>query len=181
MNAIEEEIFIRTICSQLDASVEQLGPLLTERLQQARQSAISRHVSLFAKDSSRAELLDDVRHVLDRTESLSPDINAQLDVARRLAVAELQRRNESAFHRLNSRIQIALSGLLDVSQFGRPAQRIATSCVLVTVVSLSYFSFRPASTLPLDEEIALIASTEDFELVENLEFYMWLAENGLPN
>ena len=75
MNAFEEETFIRTICSQLDASVEQLDPLLTERLQQARQSAISRHVSVIDKDLSRAVLLDDVRHVLDRTESLSPDIN----------------------------------------------------------------------------------------------------------
>lgn len=181
MNTLAEEVFIRTICSQLDASVEHLDPLLTERLQQARLSAISQQTLSNARDSGREELLHNVRHALDRTEPLSPDINAQLDAARRLAVAEMQRRNANSLQRLYSRIQYAMASLLDAANFARPSQMLATACVLVTVVSLSYISSRPAGTLPLDDEIALIASAEDFELVENLEFYMWLAENGLPN
>lgn len=181
MNITEEEVFVRTICSQLDASVEHLDSILTERLQQARQAAVLRSIPGTVENPGREILLDNVRHALDRSETLAPDINSQLDAARRLAVAEMQRRNSNSFHRLHSRIQLALSGLLDVANFGRPVHMIATTCVLVTVVSLSYYSFRPAGTVTFRDEIALIAAAEDFELVENLEFYMWLAENGLPN
>jgi hypothetical protein len=52
---------------------------------------------------------------------------------------------------------------------------------MVTVVSLFYVSSRPAGILSLEEEISLIASAEDIELYENLDFYLWLDENGIPD
>jgi len=68
-----------------------------------------------------------------------------------------------------------------MTQMALPAKMLATACLTVTIVSLFYTASRPAGTLPLEEEIALIASADDYELVENLDFYLWLADNGIPN
>jgi len=54
---------------------------------------------------------------------------------------------------------------------------LATTCVMVTAISIFYVNSRPAGTLTLEEEISLVATAEDIELYENLEFYLWLAEN----
>jgi hypothetical protein len=48
---------------------------------------------------------------------------------------------------------------------------------MVTAISIFYVNSRPTGTLTLEEEIDLVAAAEDIELYENLEFYLWLAEN----
>lgn len=181
MSTLHEAEFLKAICSQLDTSIEHLDPVLTDRLHAMRQAALLPMFSAAAHQHDSEELLQEARNSLNRTAQLTPEINAQLDSARRLAVARMRQRNTNLFQLLYSRMQYGIANLLQMSQIARPANMIATACVLVTVVSLSYVSTRPAGTLALDDEIALIASAEDFELVENLEFYLWLAENGLPN
>jgi hypothetical protein len=54
---------------------------------------------------------------------------------------------------------------------------LATACVVVTAISIFYVDSRPAGTVTLNEEIGLVATAEDIELYDNLEFYLWLAEN----
>ena len=71
--------------------------------------------------------------------------------------------------------------MFQVDRFSIPVRVFATTCVIVTVVSLLTVFPDSATPLSLDEEISLIASADDLELYENLDFYMWLAENGLPN
>lgn len=172
MNTLGETEFVKAICAQLDASVDALDPVLAERLHGIRRAALQH---------SNDELLHEARNTLKRTPPLSPDIKVQLDAARQRAVARMRQRNTSFIQLQYSRIQYGIASLFQMTRLARPANMIATACVLVTVVSLSYVSNRPGGTLALDDEIALIASAEDFELVENLEFYLWLAENGLPN
>jgi hypothetical protein len=48
---------------------------------------------------------------------------------------------------------------------------------VVTAISIFYVDSRPAGTVTLNEEIGLVATAEDIELYDNLEFYLWLAEN----
>ena len=58
---------------------------------------------------------------------------------------------------------------------------VATACVLVTVVSLVYVNGNSSGNLSLDDELVLVASADDLELYENLDFYLWLDENGFAN
>lgn len=181
MNTFNEDRFVQVICSHLDASIEHLDPALEARLHLMRKAALSPQSVAVAKDHASTIMVHTVRDSLQRNPPLPADITAQLDSARKLAVAKMQQRNSNVFRVLQSRIRYGISSLLDMSQLARPANMLATACVLVTVVSLSYVSLRPAGSVSLDDEIVLIASAEDFELVENLDFYLWLAENGIPN
>ena len=61
------------------------------------------------------------------------------------------------------------------------ASMVATACVLVTVVSLVYVNGNSSGNLSLDDELVLVASADDLELYENLDFYLWLDENGFAN
>jgi hypothetical protein len=53
----------------------------------------------------------------------------------------------------------------------------ATACVIITVAVLFYNAPAPTDSPPLDPNIGLIASADELELYENLDFYVWLAEN----
>lgn len=181
MNTVNEDRFVQMICSHLDTSIEHLDPALEKRLHRIREAALLPQSVAVAEDHANTVLMHNVRDSLQRDPPLPADIQAQLDIVRKLAVAKMQQRDSNVFRALHSRIRYGISSLLDMSQLARPANMLATACVLVTVVSLSYVSLRPAGTIPLDDEIALIASADDFELYENLDFYLWLAENGIPN
>lgn len=56
----------------------------------------------------------------------------------------------------------------------------ATACVMVLAVVLLLNSPTSIQTVPVDE-IELISSSDNFELYEDLEFYEWLEEDGLPS
>jgi len=58
-----------------------------------------------------------------------------------------------------------------------PAGGLVTACLLVTVVVLQWPD--SARISPVDSDILLFASADEIELYENLEFYLWLAENGM--
>lgn len=180
MNRSNEDIFVQAICAHLDASIESLDPALEARLHAMRQAAVS-PLTHYAPDTANDALLLHVRESFDAAPELAPAIKSRLDAARLQAVAKMRQRDGSLFQIFGSRWRYGMASLLDLSRLARPAGMMATACVMVTVVSLFYVSSRPAGTLALEEEIVLIASADDFELYENLEFYLWLAENGLPN
>lgn len=174
MNRLDEKILIAEICSRLDASVAGLEPAIIARLENMRHTALDTDRSTSMLDID-ANLALHVSQTLDSDSDISPMISARLDDARRNAIAQMSSRQGEPSYRER------LAALLNSFLLARPASMFATACVLVTVVSLFYVTSRPAGSLPLEDEIGLIASAEDFELYENLDFYLWLAENGSLN
>ncbi len=57
---------------------------------------------------------------------------------------------------------------------------LATACVMVFAVMILLNSPAPMQAVPVDE-IELISSADNLELFEELEFYEWLEEDGLPS
>ena len=57
---------------------------------------------------------------------------------------------------------------------------VATTCVMVLAVVLLLNSSTSMQSIPA-EDIELISSSDNFELYEDLEFYEWLEEDGLPS
>lgn len=57
---------------------------------------------------------------------------------------------------------------------------LATACVMVFAVMLLMKSPLPTQTVPVDD-IEFISSSDSLDLLEDLEFYEWLEEDGLPS
>ncbi len=57
---------------------------------------------------------------------------------------------------------------------------LATACVMVFAVMILLKSPAPMQAVPVDD-IELISSSDDLELFEDLEFYEWLEEDGMPS
>jgi len=57
---------------------------------------------------------------------------------------------------------------------------LATACVMLLAVVLLLNSPSSMQAIPVDE-IELISSSDNLELFEDLEFYEWLEEDGLPS
>ena len=57
---------------------------------------------------------------------------------------------------------------------------MATACVMVLAVVLLINSPTSMQAVPVDD-IELISSSDNLDLFEDLEFYEWLEEDGLPS
>jgi hypothetical protein len=57
---------------------------------------------------------------------------------------------------------------------------LVTACIMVFAVIILLKSPTPMQTVPIDD-IELISSADSLELFEDLEFYEWLEEDGLPS
>jgi len=57
---------------------------------------------------------------------------------------------------------------------------LATACVMVLAVVLLLNSPTSMQSVPVDD-LELISSSDNLELFEDLEFYEWLEEDGLPS
>jgi len=178
MNKLDEEQFLQEIRSRLDRSISDLDPSLSSRLDQIRgQALITPQHSVSIDDEP---LVDSVLNTLEDNEALPPPIEQRLDQIRNNAVARMGSENSQPTQSIFARMRDTIKDRLRPG-FPVPASMFATACVMVTAVSLFYVSSRPAGTLSLEEELTLIASADDIELYENLDFYLWLAENGIPD
>lgn len=177
MNKLNDQQLIEDIRTRLDSSIAHLDPSIGERLDSMRRQAIAlESVSVSAEEES---IVLNVRSKLDESLSVAPEIKARLDQIRQQAIARLKTPAPESESSLFTRAQETLQALFANNRLAMPASVFATACVMVTVVSLFYVS-RPPGTLPLEDEISLIASADDIELYENLDFYLWLAENDFP-
>ena len=176
MNKLNDQQLIEEICIRLDSSIAQLDPSIAERLDSMRRQALAVDV---VGTSRSEELLLNVRAKLDESEAVAPEIEARLDQIRQQAIARLKSNPAESESSLFIRVQQTLQLWFASNRLAMPASVFASACVMVTVVSLFYIS-RPAGSLPLEAEISLIASADDIELYENLDFYLWLAENDFP-
>lgn len=174
MNRLEDSEFIEEICSRLDASIEELNHSISQQLDQSRTAAMQA-----INDGADALTLQVSKQLAN--EDLPPAIEARLNQIRQQAIAKLESAEAANKQGLYAQFRDWLGALLGNSNLAIPGSVFASACVLVTVVSIFYTSSRPFGPLILEDEIVLIASADDFELYENLEFYQWLSDNELAN
>ena len=62
--------------------------------------------------------------------------------------------------------------------FGLTAGAVATACVLLVAIMLVNHTPEPLPEVPV-ADIDMIASAEDLEILQALEFYEWLEENAI--
>ena len=187
MNKLTENEFLSAIRLHLDKSIAQLDADIALRLDSMREQALDPSgkmvVDLGHQSDPRAtdKLVQTIRANLEHSASVPPEIEARLDNIRRRAMAKLELSREKSLHSPISTLQQQLGVFLDSFKMPMPARLVATACVMVTAVSLFFVASRPPGAFSFEEEISLIASADDIELYENLEFYLWLAETELPN
>ncbi|GJM12322.1 MAG: hypothetical protein DHS20C12_07250 [Pseudohongiella sp.] len=175
MNRLDEEKLIQEVCRYLDASIAQLPLLTQQHLTESRQAALLQKAHLGSQGVD--ELAHAVGKELEDSSTLSPDIEARLDQIRHNAVAKFEQQREQSSERSGFSLFSWIKSQVESFNFDASAGMLATACVLVTAISIFYVNSRPTGTLTLEEEIGLVATAEDIELYENLEFYLWLAEN----
>jgi hypothetical protein len=188
MNKMNEIEFLDAIRRQLDQSIAQLDPPTALRLDAMRARVLNPSKqetkdSLEFHDQRNADdLLHAIQTKLDHDTSLPPEIEARLDGIRQRAVAKLDSQQNQSQGTALSRLLKQAGIVLNAFTLPIPAASlVATACVMVTVVALFYVASGPSVSLSFEEEISLIASADDIELYENLEFYLWLAETELAN
>lgn len=174
MNRMSEEQFLQAIREHLDRSIEPLPLETTARLDSARLSAVQARVA-----SQPDAVANKLRDGLDELGELPTGINGRLDLARQQAMARYRPRNAFSL-RLQRSVDALWSSLAGLN-LQKTAGMVATACVVVTTASILLWNTPADTPLSLEDELALVASAEDFELYENLDFYLWLAENGMPN
>ena len=167
MNKVDEEFFVKQVCRHLDASIAHLTLSIEQSLTQARQAALLQNAHLAQAVSSK----------LNDNSASSPDIEARLDQIRHSAVARFEQLQEETAQTNGFSLSAWIKTQLDSFNFTASAGMLATACVVVTAIAIFYVDSRPAGTVTLNEEIGLVATAEDIELYDNLEFYLWLAEN----
>lgn len=174
MNKMSEEKFVQAICKHLDHSIAQLPSEVNARLESARLSALTTPAQEI--DSLPA---NNLRDSLAELGDLPPAVSQRLDLARQQAISHYKSR-PTVTRRLHNLFG-EITEFFSATQLRRSAGFLATACVVVTAVSLLYIGAPEDEFLSLEDELTLVASAEDFELYENLDFYLWLADNGMPN
>ncbi len=169
MSQDQDKAFIDAARQQLDDSVKELDPAIGARLDALRKQALQ--TQMHGADESLQDWVESVKLSLDESAALPAAVSSRLDGIRRQALARERRESSSWWQVLNDFLAARLA---------LPAGMVATAFVMVTAVSLFYVNSRPASDLGLEQEIGEIVSA-DLELYENLDFYLWLADNGLPD
>lgn len=175
MNKLDEEVLVQEVCGHLDASIAHLPRPIEQFLTESRQAALLQNVHLGPQDT--AGLAQAVSRELDDNSALAPDIEARLDQIRHRAVARFEQLQENTTETSRFSLSVWIKSQFDLFNFSASAGMLATACLMITAISIFYVNSRPAGTLTLEEEIGLVATAEDIELYENLEFYLWLAEN----
>jgi len=172
MNKLDEALLVQEICRRLDLSIAELPAPIGQQLNSGREAAIAQlaagHEDVLAQRVSRE---------LEEHIPMPPEIDARLDQIRQNAVARFDQQQRATAATKPNPLAVWFKSLRDAFSFTTATGMLATACVLITAVSLFFVNSRPAGTLTLEEEIGLVATAEDIELYENLEFYLWLAEN----
>lgn len=167
----DDERFVSRAAEVLNASMGELSPGITTRLNSIRESAVaSVEVGLMNSLTLRSAIVG------KPGDPLPVEVTTRLDDLR----ARVMMRAE---HQVRKNGHGALAGWrerLSGGYFGVPVGTFASLCVLVTTLAIFNLpTSEEALPAALAEDVVLLASADDIELYENLEFYQWLAENGL--
>lgn len=166
-----DDKLVQNIRAALDRQADSLDANIQTRLDAVRRRTIQHAEGLQEEDP----LLAAVRQQLDASaRSLDPTIQQKLQHLRRQALSQTTAP-------LSVRLFNRLHDTLTDYRLALPAGAFATACVLITAVSIFYRGPDGIEPLEFSEELTLLASADDLELYENLDFYLWLADNGIPN
>lgn len=175
MNKLDEQVLVQEVCRHLDASIAYLPKPIEQHLGASRKAALLRLSHLVPQGAEG--LAHTVSRELDDNSTLAPDIEARLDQIRHSAVSRFEQLQEKTTETNGFSLSAWVRTQVDSFNFAASAGMLATACVLITAISVFYVISRPTGILTLEEEIGLVATAEDIELYENLEFYLWLADN----
>ncbi|MCB1649766.1 MAG: DUF3619 family protein [Pseudomonadales bacterium] len=161
----EEERFLLRVAAVLDTSVQSLPPALIDDLDRARHAAMLGQQDVNHHEPGQQAI---VQTLEDSAGQLPAGIHARLDSIRAKA---MQRARETSGR---PGWQERFSGL------ALPASAFASVCVLVVALAV-FRQPEPQELMPVlvADDALLLASEVELELYENLEFYQWLADNGL--
>ena len=158
--------FVVYVRQLLDESIAQIPQSAQSQLSSARLAALE------GAQQSR-DTVSSIKLLGER--DLPLEIQSSLDDIRQraLGIAARQSRSDALVSRWTPSWPSLRSG--GVAAF-------ASVCIVVTGVLLVGVR-EPVDAVPLAvmEDAWVLASEEELELYENLEFYQWLAENGLEN
>lgn len=173
--ASADERFVRRAADVLNASMTELPPSVTARLNSIRESAVASADADLRGAAAIGASVTGLAVMTRRNEPLPADVAGRLDDIRARAMRRAAQQSQNGRGALTGWRE-RLGGL----SFGVPVGAFASICVLVTTVAVLNLS-PGEEPIPaaLAEDDLLLASVEDIELYENLEFYQWLAENGL--
>lgn len=169
--------FIDAAVTRLDEYAGSIDEDALSRLNAARTSALAiRQQEL----SIQQQQLNKMRDVLVQSEELPSDVEIQLSKIRAQALA----RTNSPRLALPAVVSV-LYDRLHSSLFGvgwRVSHgMVATACLSIALVSIFYGANEPRDGDSSADDMVMIASSEELELYENLDFYLWLADNELLN
>lgn len=166
----DEERFLLKVGAVLDNSVPHTPSTLMARLNSARHAAMLQAHDVRGCEAAQQTI---VQTLDGSAEHLSPEIRSRLDAIRGLA---MQRARESS----GGRVRAGGQWRDWFRSLALPASAFASVCVLVITVAV-FRQPEQQDTMPVlvADNVLLLASEEDLELYENLEFYQWLADNGL--
>lgn len=196
----EQDRLAERIRARLDEGLDSLEPDVLRRLNESRYRAIHQQtVSSAAESAGTGEsvsipgsqhaagngderLVAAIKASLNgSTKSLSPEVNTRLDWARANAVSGNRSSMEPDREQYGNRWW-QLIGFFRGSRLAVLTSTIAGLCVLAMAVLLVDLGpDRQSGPELVDVEVLLFSSNEDIDLADNLEFYLWLADNGLPN
>ncbi len=172
----EEARFLAKVVQTLDSSLVQLPVGFEERLGNARQAALMQASQIESDDGAR---ISNFARSLESSELQIPEsVNLRLDGIRTEAMRRARQALDGSTSERKGRgwrwMRWPPQG------FAVPASAFASICLLVTSLLILSPS-EPIETMPLAvaEDSLVLASEEEIELYENLEFYQWLADNGL--
>jgi len=175
-----ENQFVHNIVKQLNAGIDDLDLSLSSQLDNMRLQAID-SISIKTKTESEPALLHSIHDRLESdNEAVPVEIEKRLNEIRHQAMAKAtqlqQKDNLGSLNIVQNNWETLIANLRS-----GPTAAIASACVAVVAVSLFFLAPATNEEVSISDEINLLASAEDIELYENLDFYLWLAENDISN
>ena len=173
MSKYSETQFVEAVAKQLDDYAAVIDNDALCQLDTARKNALAKRQQEL---EAQAQLLNKVRDKLVESEKLPITVEIELNKIRTRALSQASKPRLS----LDS-LATSISKLFFGQGIKFSHSMVAAACLTVAVVSVFYSidNFGPMTNS--DADLAIIASSEELELYENLDFYLWLADNELLN
>ena len=168
---LSEDELVALIREQLNQDLQRIDEQILRQLDSARSLALQ--TEAVARSSDEETLVQISRETSGGGRELNPDIVQSLDQIRLKALARIPAKREP--RPTANRAGLSLQQFMQ-SYWKLPAGVFASAFVLLTSLSL-LDTANPPETFSGEIELALIASADEIELYENLEFYLWLFDN----
>lgn len=166
----EEERLLLRVAAVLDNSLQDLPPAVLASLDAARYVAMLRQQDASHHEPGQRTI---VQALDDSAGQLPPGVQVRLDTIR----ANAMRRARE----ISGATAVSRSGWQErFRSLALPASAFASVCVLFVALAM-FRQPEPQDVMPVlvTDNALLLASEAELELYENLEFYQWLADNGL--